>query len=204
MPKKHLFLCVLFAFCFFFTFPIKNAIAEGNINEIDISTSPHKVFFEIKNSKPGDTFTKVIQIQNNGSQDFKYLFSNRFLTGSDRFYNELVLTVEDKFGELYKGTLKNFEKLDSRNLKSETDEEITFSIYIPYELGNEFQGLDCEFQFKFNVEGTLGGILPVDGPKLPTTSSNMFNILIAGAVLLLTGSLFQLIIKRRNKLDKLV
>jgi LPXTG-motif cell wall-anchored protein len=204
MQKKYLFLCVLVAFCFFFTFLNKNAIAEGNINEIDISTSPHKVFFEIKNSKPGDTFTEVLQIQNNGSQDFKYIFSNRFLTGSDRFYNELVLTVADKFGELYKGKLKNFEKLNSRNIKSKTNEKLTFSIYFPYELGNEFQGLDCEFQFKFFVEGTLGGVLPVDGPKLPNTSSNMFNILVAGAVLVLTGSLFQIIVKRRNKLEKQV
>ena len=75
---------------------------------------------------------------------------------------------------------------------------------MPMELGNEFQGLRCEFQFKFYVEGTLGGILPADGPKLPNTGSDMFNILLAGAVLVLTGSTIQFFLKRRNKLDKQV
>lgn len=202
MQKKIFLLFALVTFCFFFTFPISSANSEGNEKEIDISTSPHKIFFAIKNSIPGDTFTEVLQVQNNGSEDFKYLFSNHFLTGSEKFYNELMLTVNDEFGELYKGKLKNFKKLDSRNLKSNNKEELTFSIYFPYELGNEFQGQDSEFQFKFFVEGTLGGVLPVDGPILPNTGSDMFNILAAGSVLVLTGSIFQFIVKRRNKLGK--
>lgn len=200
MQKKLLFLCVLVTICFFFTFPINNANAEGNVKEIDIATSPHKVFFDISNGKPGDTFTKVLKIQNIGSKDFKYLFSNHFLTGSEKLYNELVLTVSDNSKELYKGKLKDYEKLDSRDLKSNTDEELTLSIYFPIELGNDFQRLSCEFQFKFYVEGTLGGVLPVDGPKLPETGTNMFNFMASGAILLIIGLIFQLFVYRRKKL----
>lgn len=200
--KKLLFL--LFFFFFLFTFPINNSKAEENITEINIATSPNKVFFDISNAKPGDTFTKVLIVENNGSKDFKYLFSNDFLTGSEKIYNELELTVSDESGELYNGKLKDYEKLESRNLKSNTDEKLTLSIYIPYELGNEFQNLGSEFQFKFYVEGTLGGTIPVDGPKLPETGTNMFNILVAGAVLVLTGSILQFYIKRRrNLLDQI-
>jgi hypothetical protein len=204
MQKKILFLCVLVTFSFFFTYPIKNINAAENVKEIDIVTSPHKVFFDISNGKPGDTFTKVLKIKNNGTRDFKYLFSNRFLTGSEKIYNELMLTVSDKSGELYNGNLKDYKKLDSRNLKSKTDEELTLSIYFPYKLGNEFQNLNSEFEFKFYVEGTLGGILPADGPKLPATGTNMFNILVAGAVLFLTGSTLQFFMIRRRKIEKQV
>jgi LPXTG-motif cell wall-anchored protein len=91
-----------------------------------------------------------------------------------------------------------------QSLKSKNSEELTFSIYFPYELGNEFQNLNCEFQFKFYVEGTLGGTLPVDGPKLPETGTNTFNILVAGAVLVLIGSIINFIIKRRRKIENLV
>ena len=70
---------------------------------------------------------------------------------------------------------------------------------VPEKLGNEFQGLGCEVVFKLYVEGTLGGTLPVDGPKLPETGTNMFNILVSGAVLVLIGSILQFYIKRRKK-----
>jgi LPXTG-motif cell wall-anchored protein len=204
IQKKIMFFLLLVTFFIFCSSPKDYVNAKGIEKEIDISTSPSKVFFDIRNAKPGDTFTKVLKIQNNGSKDFKYLFSNRFLTGSEKIYNELVLTVTYKSGELYKGKLMGFEKLSSRNLKSSTYEELTFSIYFPSELGNDFQSLSCEFQFKFYVEGTLGGTLPVNGPKLPETGTNMFNILVAGAVLVLTGSIFQYIVRRRRKIESRV
>ncbi|WHY84328.1 TasA family protein [Neobacillus novalis] len=204
MQKKIMFLLLLVAFFIFFSSPIKYANAKGVEKEIDISTSPNKVFFDISNAKPGDTYMKVIKVQNNGTKDFKYLFTHRFLTGSEKIYNELVLTVTDKSGELYKGKLNDYKKLDSRILKSSTNEDLTFSIYFPSDLGNDFQRLSCEFQFKFYVEGTLGGTLPVNGPKLPETGTNMFNILVAGAVLVLTGSILQFIIKKRRKIVKRV
>jgi LPXTG-motif cell wall-anchored protein len=200
MQNKLLILCVLVICCFFY-FSINNATAEVNEKEIDIATSPHKVFFDISKAKPGDTFTKILKIENNGSKNFKYLFSNNFLAGSEKIYNELELTVSDYSGELYKGKLKDYKKLDSRNLKRNSNEEITLSIYLPYDLGNDLQNLICEFQFKFYVEGTLGGTIPVDGPKLPETGTNMFNILVAGAVLVLTGSTLQYYIKRRQRLE---
>jgi LPXTG-motif cell wall-anchored protein len=202
MRKRYLLLFVIMTICFIIAFPGSNVNAEENISEIDIVTSPHKVFFDISNSKPGDSFTKVLNVQNNGQKDFKYLFSNRFLSGSDKFYNELVLTVTGSSGELYNGKLNEFEKLNSRNIKSNTSEELTLSIYVPYELGNEYQRLNSEFEFKFYAEGTLGGVLPANGPKLPATGSNMFNILLAGSVLVLGGTILQFFLRRRSRLDR--
>ncbi|WP_284035951.1 TasA family protein [Neobacillus sp. 114] len=190
-------------FVLIISFPINNVFAEENIKEIDISTSPHKVFFDISNSKPGDTFTKVLTIRNDGTKDFSYLFTNHFITGSEKIYNQLILTISDSSGKLYSGKLKDYEKLGSRNLKSNSEEALTISIYFPYELGNDYQKLSCEFEFKFYVEGTLGGVLPVNGPKLPETSTNMFNFLVAGILLVLTGGTLQFI-KHRRKQEKTI
>jgi LPXTG-motif cell wall-anchored protein len=197
--------CLIYLLIIIFCFGFPNLIfANTNVKEIDISTSPHKVLFDINNAKPGDTFTKVLKVESNGGKDFNYLFSNRFLTGSEKFYESLILSVTDNLGEIYNGKLIDFEKLAPRVLKSGTKEELSFNIYFPYELGNDYQGLSCEFEFKFYVEGTIGGVLPADGPKLPNTGSDMFNILVVGAVLVLTGSTLQFFVKRRNKLDKQV
>lgn len=169
-------------------------------SEIDLTTNPGKVLFDLTNMKPGDSVTRNLSIGNNGKQDFNYIASSKFLSGSEIFYNKLDLIVEDKNGPIYQGKLFEFENLSSRLLKSNQSENLTFFIKMPMELGNEFQGLDTEFQIKLYVEGTLGGVLPADGPKLPNTGSDMFNILVVGAVLVLTGSTFQFIIKKRNKL----
>ena len=199
MLKKFIFLFSLAGLCLLLIFPKTTLCASGITEEIDIETSPHKVFFEITNGRPGDIYTKVLTIQNNGSQNFNYLFSSRFLTGSESFYNELLLKVTDQSSVLFSGKLKDFNKLNSRLLKSNKSEKLALSISIPLELGNGFQGLDTEFQFNFYVEGTLGGLLPADGPKLPETGSNMYNILVLGAVLILFGLILQLFAKRKSK-----
>jgi hypothetical protein len=114
LKKRIKLLLIFFTMTLFFSIPINNAIAEGIEKEIDIATSPHKVIFDINNGKPGDTFTKVLKIQNNGTKDFNYLFTNDFITGSEKIYNELELTVSDRSVEIYNGKLKDYEKLDSK------------------------------------------------------------------------------------------
>lgn len=195
---KKILLVFIVAFTFL-PFRTDYVNAGGNGKEIDIATSPHKVSFDIQNGRPGEIFTKELTVQNNGTKDFSYLAANHFLTGSEKLYNELLLNIKYKNGELFNGKLKDFKKLDPRKLKSNTAENLIFSVEIPLKLGNEFQRLNSEFQFKFYVEGTLGGILPVNGPKLPSTATNVFNILATGAVLVLTGSALQFMLKRRGK-----
>jgi LPXTG-motif cell wall-anchored protein len=173
-----------------------------NNNEIDLTTNPSKILFDIKNVKPGDSVSRSLIIRNNGKDDFNYISSISFLSGSEIFFNKLELSITDKNGIIYEGKLFEFKKLPPRIIKSKQSENLIFFIKIPEELGNEFQGLDTMFQIKLYVEGTLGGVLPADGPRLPNTGSNMFNILVVGAVLVLIGSIFQLIVKRRNMLEK--
>jgi LPXTG-motif cell wall-anchored protein len=191
------------SFCMFY--PSDRVVADETTqqHEIDIATSSHKIFFNLSNLKPGDRTTKILTVFNKGKQDFNYIFSNRFLTGSEKFYNTLLLNVSDQAGELFTGKIKDFKKLDARFLATGTSEQLTFTIEIPYELGNEYQGLGSEFQFKFYVEGTLGGILPPDGPKLPNTATDIFNLLAAGSVLTTIGATLFFIQKRRKQDIKL-
>ncbi|MFJ5715173.1 LPXTG cell wall anchor domain-containing protein [Neobacillus sp. NPDC093127] len=198
---------LLIIYCFLLlalvvNFPIGKTSAEPSPREIDIATSPEKVLFDLKNLKPGDWAERKLTILNRGKQDFKYLSSSSLKEGSDLFFEELLLTISDKDHILFDGKMKDFNKLTPRLIAKNNSEQLFFKVKVPETLGNEFQGLNCLVEFKFYVEGTLGGVLPVDGPKLPETGTNMFNILVAGAVLVLTGSILQFIIKRRRKLER--
>ncbi|WP_404429223.1 TasA family protein [Sutcliffiella horikoshii] len=172
--------------------------SNDSISEVDLSTNPHNILFDLSNTKPGDIIIRELEVGNEGSKDFKYLLSNQFLKGSEKFYNELLLIVSDSKNVLFEGNLKNFEKLEARTLKSGSSEVITFRVEIPYQLGNEFQGLSSEFQFKLYVEGTLGGVLPVDN-KLPVTATEIFHYLLIGIVMATLGGILLFYQKRKNR-----
>ncbi|TYR75250.1 cell wall protein [Rossellomorea vietnamensis] len=182
----------------------QNAEAEAEENnEIDIALSPASVSFNVSKLVPGDWASREIDILNSGTQDFKYLSSAKFISGSEMLYNALILTVKDEKKELYNGSLGNFHKLEPRLLASSKQEKLTLTIEMPYELGNEYQGLTSDFEFKFYVEGTMGGVFPVDGPKLPNTATDVFQILLVGAIMAGTGMiLFRLQSKKRLDLKR--
>ncbi|MEL3970702.1 TasA family protein [Rossellomorea oryzaecorticis] len=199
---KHFFGKVIILFIAFLIFSPNIYQAEQDHyieqKELDISTSPHKIFFNISNLKPGDKITKQLTVLNKGTQDFTYLFTNKFITGSGKFYNELRLEVSDNKGSLFKGKLKDFHKLESRELKTSSSEILIFTVEVPFELGNDFQGLNSEFQFKVFVEGTLGGVLPVDGPKLPVTGTEYYKILLLGVAVFTSGVTLYFYSKKRR------
>ncbi|WP_175990044.1 TasA family protein [Bacillus sp. Marseille-Q1617] len=201
MEKRFKTVCILFLAFFIFSPKLILAV-ENNQNEqkeIDISISPSPILFHLTNVKPGDEMSREVTIHNKGKQDFSYLFSNQFLKGSEKFYNELFIEVSDKKNILVKGKLKDFKELDARELESNSSEILYFKVEIPYELGNEFQGLSTEFQFNFFVEGPMGAALPVDGNGvLPYTGTIYYKILVAGIALLITGMSLYLYTKSKK------
>jgi LPXTG-motif cell wall-anchored protein len=199
MNRLKLNICSVFALLIIFY--LGNSVS-AEIREIDIVTTPEKVLFDVTNMKPGDWATRDLKIKNSGKQDFDFLFSSNKKSGSTQLYNELFLTVTHGDTELYKGKLGGFSKLDTRALKSGAEETLTLRVDFPEHLGNEYQGVATEVEFKFYVEGTLGGVLPVDGPKLPNTGTDMFNILLIGAGIVLTGTIIQFVMSWRRKIAK--
>ncbi|MGD6778719.1 LPXTG cell wall anchor domain-containing protein [Sutcliffiella horikoshii] len=169
--------------------PLGSTIASEDVMEIDIITTPEKVLFDVDNMKPGDWAERVLEISNGGKEDFNYIVSSKLKSGDKKLYNELKLTItsEDN-NELFNGTLGQFNKLDPREIKTIDKEQLTFQVNFPAELGNEFQGLTCEVEFKIYAEGTLGGLIPAEnGIKLPNTATDTMNIMIVGGTLLLIG-----------------
>ncbi|KAA0548334.1 cell wall protein [Bacillus sp. BGMRC 2118] len=197
-----LILCNFLMITLFITSVGTTRAETTQLPEVDISTSPHKVLFNVGNMKPGDWATRTITVNNKGKQDFKYTMSVNMKSGSKKLFDEFMLKVSDKDRELYNGKLADFKGFESRTLYQSKSEDLTFQVDFPSHLGNEFQGLATEVEFKFYVAGTLGGLLPVDGPKLPDTATGMFNIIGAGAILVFGGMiLFALDRFRKRRLD---
>lgn len=176
------------------------AASEVRAKEIDIVTSPEKVLFDVANMKPGDSAERVLEISNSGTQDFGYIISSKLKTGSEKLYDELLLTITTEDGsELYTGTLGQFNKLNSRDIKKSETEMLTLLVEFPTELGNEFQGLITEVEFKIYAEGTLGGLIPAEnGIKLPNTATDMMNFVLIGGVLLLIGFVMMTIARKKK------
>jgi LPXTG-motif cell wall-anchored protein len=168
------------------------------MKEIKIATSPEDSLFNVTNLKPGDWMDRTLTIHNNGQKDINYILTTEMVNGSDKFYNELQLKVADKDKVLFEDKLKDLNKLEPRFIGKNNSEQLFFTVTVPEELGNEYQGLGCEIQFKFFVEGTLGELFPMDGAKLPNTGTNSFNFIMLGLAFVLTGILIQFIQWRKR------
>ncbi len=197
MLNRVAFIFLIIGFLYSIYFPMNIIHSQVTQNEIDIALTPEKVLFDIKNGRPGEIYTKEITVKNNGIRDFNYLFSNQFVEGSENFYNELMLTIEDQTGVLFNGKLNDINKINSRILKNNTQENLRLSVEIPIELGNKYQGLNSEFQFKFYVEDTLDGRLPPGGSPLPKTASGIIDFVVLGAGLVLGGGILY-VLDRKN------
>ncbi|SEQ84263.1 LPXTG-motif cell wall anchor domain-containing protein [Virgibacillus subterraneus] len=182
---------VLLTIVLILIFPINSYASEGNVNEIeeiDLATSPSSIFFNLNNMKPGDYAIKNLTVSNDGNQGIQYKFTNTFIDGSKKLYDEFHLTVKDESSVLFDGMLKDFTTLEQRNLTDGDSEVIRFKILMPYKLGNEFQGLGSKFEFTFSMtnisEETISSGV---GQLLPDTATSMYNFLLIGAIVLLSG-----------------
>ena len=174
-------------------------------NDIDISLSPKENLFDISNMKPGDWAPRTITVQNSGSTDFVYQMQLQN-SGEKKLFNELMLEIKAGDTELYQGKLAAFESLPERKLTSGTEENLDITIRFPEHLGNDFQGLESAFVFSFTAEGkdstavqamTKGQVASVGptsaGSNLPTTSTNIFNLMLFGTLLVVGGIVLMII-----------
>lgn len=178
---------------------------------INIGISPSDYLFDIKNMKPGDWAPRDIAVKNTGVDEFKYSTTAKFTGGSKKLFHELLLEINDADDELYKGKLADFDKLSPRNIKPSNEEELTFTIRFPKQLGNDFQGLRTQFDLTFFAEGEdnemdeaiSGGIIGGDnnfpaGGSLPNTATDMLTYLVVGGALVVVGIIFYMLQKIRR------
>ncbi|HEU5139289.1 MAG TPA: LPXTG cell wall anchor domain-containing protein [Bacillales bacterium] len=172
---KWVLLYSLITLTFVVFMPIGNTGASGAPKEIDLATDPGEYLFKIANMKPGDWADRTLTIQNKGNQNFAYTVETQRKSGSEMFYNQLMLKVSDSKGVLYEGKLGGFSGFENaRPLASFSEEDLQFKITFPWESGNEFQGLATEVALKFYVEGDMppAGNDPSGEPNDPTNEGS--------------------------------
>lgn len=186
-------------------------------NDVEIVTIPEGEFlFEISNMKPGDWGQRNLVVQNGGTEDFNYSIIVNNKSSNNKLFNELKLEIyeKDKTNLLFENKLNNFNGFTPKLLKKGESDDLLFLIKMPFELGNEFQETSALFEIKIVAESSQtpttpqvdsenneNPTLPVvsQGPSLPNTGTNIYNILLLGAILITTGLTFIFLNKRITK-----
>jgi LPXTG-motif cell wall-anchored protein len=182
---------------FLLTIPLNLGYAEDQ--DIVIQTLPEKEFLNLHDMAPGKSESQKITVQNNGRNDFNYSAIFKLNSGSAELFNVLQLKVlkDDKI--LFDGNMKDFKTLDSRKLNSHTHEELTFTVSVPTEIGNDFQGLSSEVEITFSAQSMLDGVIAGDS-ILPNTGTNIFNYLLIGIAAIISGWILQIyFLKKRDQ-----
>ncbi|RXJ01759.1 hypothetical protein DS745_09790 [Anaerobacillus alkaliphilus] len=147
--KLFLLLCIII-------FPIKTFAETGvPAQEPNFHVSPADLLFDLNNIKPGDIASRTLAVSNHGVESFNYVAIHKFTGGSKKFYEELLLKIEDNQSTLYEGKLNEFKRLPARPLESSDIEDLFFQIEVPFHLGNDFQGLTSQFTFTVVAEEDL-------------------------------------------------
>ncbi|MDM5187575.1 LPXTG cell wall anchor domain-containing protein [Bacillus sp. DX4.1] len=174
--------------------------------EIDISLTPKEVLFHVSDMKPGDWANRSIRVNNEGISKLIYIMKSEAVDGSNELYEALKIAVKDKEKILYEGSLRDFEKMKGRTLAVGQSDELTYTVRVPEELGNEYQGLQTKVKFIFYAEGANGSsgeigdgngtgnnqsgsstVNPGNDWQLPRTGMQQTNMILLGIGLILVG-----------------
>ncbi|MEY8348382.1 TasA family protein [Bacillus cereus] len=158
MNKKWLFImsaCLILVVFIGMTKNIDQVYAEER-REIDISLDPKEVLFHATNMKPGDWADRSIRISNEGTKKISYSIKSEISEGSTKLYEALKVTVKDKQKLLYEGSLKELQSMEKRTLAVDKTDELIYTVHVPKELGNEYQGLQTIVKFIFYAEEPNG------------------------------------------------
>lgn len=145
--------------------------ANGSPQLKMLTISPDTVLFALDNLKPGDSAERKLTVQNKGNKDFTYVGDAKFTGGSEMLFNEFLLEISDSNGVLYSNLMKDFTELPPRLLRAGNEEDLIYKVEFPRDLGNTFQGLAFEVQFRFYVKDTTPGN-PDPDPEDPETPGN--------------------------------
>jgi spore coat-associated protein N len=142
-----------------------SAQASNNLIQtaiVDITTTPASTIFNITDMLPGDTVTRDVYVNNEGTTDFTYKINNSgtgTLLWTDTA-NGLQLTVREGTNVYYDGPLSDLNSNVASDLllpRGQTD-TLTLMVTLPTSADNSFQGLAETVTFTFDatqVAGTL-------------------------------------------------
>lgn len=186
--SKYVLVCVAGVIVFLLVFRESaglSAAVTAAGTEFGISTYPSSGFLSAPNMAPGDLVSAPLTVKNEGDLDFSYDITANMANGSDLYYDVLKLEIRDSTDNIvFAGQLKELSGLVLGILGAGGTQVFNFSVGLPEECGNEYQGLGTEVSFVLNakehppfIEG--GGIVwdpPLERPDVDVRNGGMMQI----------------------------
>ncbi|REE90555.1 hypothetical protein A8990_10658 [Paenibacillus taihuensis] len=125
--------------------------ASADVIKLEIDANPVS-FLNIGNMKPGDSQISQLTIRNVDDEALAYELAARFISGDRSFFELLDFGIRDGDTIIYEGKLSGITqqtKLGELDVKKE--DTIVFTIAMPPEAGNEFQGKEVKVAFDFDA-----------------------------------------------------
>lgn len=148
-----LFIYGLAAIIFALT-PSQETSATFSEKQIDLALNPEDILINVSNIKPGDQIVQDLAVMNSGNVNFHYHVRAGHKAESEKLFNQLLLRIADANNTvLYEGKMSGFTGFQSpRYLSYQSEETLTFTAELPWETGNDFQGLRTVGELIFSVE----------------------------------------------------
>ncbi len=194
------FICFLFVWLIM---QVQNFSAETQIGIALKNLHSNHMLFQVENMKPGDWAERTVIIENVENADIQYNTLIENIKGSKKLFDALTLEVKDgQKNLLFKGLLKDFKGFTPRNIQSSKEDQLTFLITFPEQLGNEYQGLETSFKIVFQANSSLDSIQTYgsgnnEGLLLPNTATNFYAFILVGIMFFAMGAIF--FFQKRNK-----
>lgn len=171
--------------------------ASAQSEAIHLWITPSSSIINVTNLAPGDSITAPLSISEVGGDISDVSIKARMQSGSEPFYKQLQFVVSKKNKVIFKGPLSSFQKFKVKDV-NKGDSTFLFTIKFPLSAGNEFQSAQTIIAFDFI--GVYSG-LTVSDNKLPKTSTNSFNLISVGLIIILSGT--SILFYQRQKRDSL-
>lgn len=120
-----------------------------------LGIDPATAMFTVSGMAPGDMVSEDLEVSNDGSLELRYAMTTDAVLDSDpSLATQLQVVITDAAdNELYSGPLIDA-AIGDRVLVAGDDEVLTFTVTLPLETGNDYQGATCTVEFGFVGEQT--------------------------------------------------
>jgi LPXTG-motif cell wall-anchored protein len=175
---------ILLIYIFITIYPVIGRAESASKKEIDISQLAPSLSVPTDNMQPGDEVSNSFILKNDGNKKLMYSLTAKLVSGDALLFTGLEIVVTQGKEELYRGSLRDLQV--KRILAVNGEEIISYTVLFPYELGNEYQGLQANVQFL--TQATEAPNTPTEEKPpvvilpdvLPNTGLGYTNVLLLG------------------------
>jgi hypothetical protein len=147
--KKYILISIILLMTLLVISPFQKTEAKRQEFNLRISATPTSGFINAYNMNPGDKVSSLLKVNNDGNIDFNYVISSRKQFGNELFYDQLLVSVYDNDGVLFKGNLNDLKLYPIGSINKFDNQNLTFEVEFPLDSGNEYQGKNSVVAFDF-------------------------------------------------------